>query len=84
MPAAPKAEQFLKTQLPPKQGWANPLQPGSRHRSLPDVEGYCAWTPVLTACPLSVFTVVEQLENATRMRIAPNVDKRIVRIVLCL
>jgi hypothetical protein len=46
-------------------------------------ERYCVCTPVVTACPLSVRTVVEQLENAANMTVAARRVRRMVRIVIC-
>jgi hypothetical protein len=42
--------------------------------------GYLACTPVVTACPLSVFTVVEHPPNVARRTIAPNIENKMVRI----
>jgi hypothetical protein len=55
------------------QKWRPPLRDG--HLS------YWVCTPVVTAWPLSVRTVVEQLEKAASMIMAPNMERRMVRIV---
>jgi hypothetical protein len=41
---------------------------------------YLACTPVVTACPLSVFTVVEHPPNVARRTIAPKIENKMVRI----
>jgi hypothetical protein len=44
---------------------------------------YWVCTPVVTACPLSVLTVVEQPEKTASRRTALSVERRIVRISVC-
>jgi hypothetical protein len=41
---------------------------------------YLACTPVVTACPLSVFTVVEHPPKLARRTIAPKTENKMVRI----
>ena len=42
--------------------------------------GYLACTPVVTACPLSVFTVVEHPPKLARRTITPKIENKMVRI----
>jgi hypothetical protein len=55
--------------------------PGDPKESAGD---YLACTPVVTACPLSVFTVVEHPPNVARRTIAPKIENKMVRIVFSL